>query len=83
MQENKMYVKDDTGAEIEMEILFTFQNEENGKNYVLFFNPKENSDEVFAAVYDEEGNLTEVSSDEEWAMIEEVFGAFVNEEEKE
>ena len=82
MEENKMYVIDDAGNEIEMEILFTFANEESGKNYVLFLNPQDDSDEVFVASYDEEGNLAEVTSEEEWTMVEEVFGAFVDEQEK-
>jgi uncharacterized protein YrzB (UPF0473 family) len=82
MLENKMYVIDDEGNEIEMEILFTFSNEEAGKNYVLFLNPQADSEEVFAASYDEEGTLTEVTDEDEWAMVEEVFGAFVDEQEQ-
>lgn len=80
MEENIMYVIDDEGNETAMEILFTFENDELSKKYVLFFDPS-NDEDIFAASYDEEGNLFDVETEEEWTMIEEVFGAFYNEEE--
>ncbi len=82
MESNTLFVVDDTGKEIEMEVLFTFENEENGHKYVLYFNPEDESGEVFASIYDDEGNLTPIENEEEWALVEEVFGAFINEEEE-
>jgi len=80
--ENKMYIYDDAGTEIEMEILFTFESEDYGKNYVLYYNPNDEEDQVFVSSFDDEGNLLDVTDAEEWAMVEEVYGAFIEDEEK-
>ena len=66
-----------------MEILFTFDNEELKKQYVLFKNNNDESDEIFASCYDDEGNLFPIESDSEWEMVEEVLGAFIEENEDE
>ena len=76
LDSNTLYVKDENGKEVAMEILFTFANEEMGKQYVVFVDPNYDSGEVFASCYDDEGNLLP----SEWEMVEEVLGAF-NEEE--
>lgn len=80
LETNSLFVKDEDGNEKEMEILFTFEDEERKKNYVVFCDPNAEDDEVFASVYDAEGNLLPVESDAEWTMIEEVLGAFQEEE---
>lgn len=80
MESNHLFVIDESGNEIEMEVLFTFDNDETNKKYVLYFDPNDESGEVFASIYDDEGNLTPVESEEEWAMVEEVFGAFVSDD---
>lgn len=77
MLENKIIVVDDNDKEIEMEILFTFESEELGRQYVLYLNPEDETGEVFASAYTEEGDLLEISDEKEWAMIEEVFESFV------
>ena len=78
MESNHLFVIDESGNDIEIEVLFTFDNDETNKKYVLYFDPNDESGEVFASIYDDEGNLTPVESEEEWAMVEEVFGAFVS-----
>lgn len=80
LDSNTLYVKDENGKEVAMEILFTFANEEMGKQYVVFVDPDDDSGEVFASCYDDEGNLLPIESESEWEMVEEVLGAF-NEEE--
>ena len=40
MEDNKMIVYDEQGNEIEMEIMFTF-DDDNHNSYVIFFNPKD------------------------------------------
>ena len=77
--DNKFYVIDDEGKELEMQILFTFENE--GSNYVLYFDPKTDSGDVFASKFDEENRLIPIEEDSEWDMVEEVLGAFEDEEE--
>ena len=76
LESKSLFVKDETGKEVEMEILFTFDDDQKNKKYVVFTNPADDNDEVFASCYDEEGNLLPIDTDEEWAMVEEVLGAF-------
>ncbi len=78
---NSIFVTDETGQEKEMEILFTFDNKDD--RYVLFVDPNSETGEVFASRYDESGNLFTIEDEEEWAMIEEVLGAFQEDEEAE
>ena len=80
LDSNTLYVKDENGKEVAMEILFTFANEEMEKQYVVFVDPNDESGEVFASCYDDEGNLLPIETESEWEMVEEVLGAF-NEEE--
>lgn len=82
LESKTMYVEDQDGNEIEMEIIFTFDNEESGKQYVIFQDSKSENEEMFASCYDNEGNLTPIETDAEWTMVEEVLGAFMEEEEK-
>ncbi len=79
-ESKRLLVVDEFGKEIEMEILFTFS--ENSKNYVVYFDPKEESEEMtlYASVYDEEGHLYPVETDEEWNLIDEVVGSFMEDE---
>ncbi|MEG1732511.1 MAG: DUF1292 domain-containing protein, partial [Longicatena sp.] len=72
LDSSSLYVSDENGNEKRMEILFTFEDEERKKSYVVFVDPDEESDEVFASAYDAEGNLLPVDNEEEWRMIEEV-----------
>ena len=46
---------------------------------MLFTDPKDEEGEVFACSYNEEGEMEPVEDPDEWSMIEEVFGAFVEE----
>ena len=79
LESNTLFVTDENGNEMEMEILFTFEDEEHGRKYVVFANP-DDDEEVFASAYDEAGNLLPVETQEEWDMIEEVIGAFSEED---
>jgi len=88
MEDKTFVVIDEQGKEIECEVLFTFDSDETGKSYVLYFEKGQNEDEqveIFASVYDPEkedgGELTPVETDEEWEMIEEVLNTFSEEEE--
>ena len=66
LETNTMFVTDESGNEKEMEILFTFEDEEKGRKYVVFADPEDEGEEVFASAYDDEGNLMPVETDEEW-----------------
>lgn len=77
LESNKILITEEDGTETEMEILFTFDDDSRNKSYVLFTDPKDEEGEVFACSYTDEGEMEPVEDPEEWSMIEEVFGAFV------
>ena len=81
MDTNKFVVTDENGVEIEMEILFTFQLDNDERNFVLYTNPADDSGEVIAAIYDEYGKLSQIEAEDDWAMVEEVFNSFIEEQE--
>ncbi len=83
--EQHLTIIDEEGNEILCQILFTFESEELGKKYVLFYPLSSEEDEdgkvdVMAASYvegeDGQGELSPVETDEEWALIEEVLQEF-------
>ena len=73
MDNNKIFITDDSGKETEMNIYFTFTA--NDKNYVLVYETGK-EDYIFAFTFDDDGNLFAVEDEEELSMIEEVVGAF-------
>ena len=81
LDSSSLYVTDENGNEKRMEILFTFEDEEHKRKYVVFMDPEAEDEEVYASAYNDEGELLPVESDEEWQMIEEVIGAFQEDEE--
>lgn len=81
LDSNSLYVKDENGNEKRMTILFTFDNEVAKKQYVVFQDPEQDEDEVYASAYDENGQLLPIETDEEWEMVEEVINTFVEDNE--
>ena len=89
----KWYVIDAEGNEKLCQILFTLKSEEFGKNYVVFYPIESIEDEeseqiqLMAASYveneDGTGELSEVETDEEWEMVNEVLAAFQEDVEEE
>ena len=55
MIEKEIFVFDEDGNELKMEIEFTYTDEATSKEYVFYFDPN-NEEELFVAGYDEEGN---------------------------
>ena len=79
--EKQITIRDEEGNEHLMEILFTYEHEERGKKYVFLYT-KENPEDVIAMEYNDNGELFEIESDEEYEEVEEVFNAFMDEQEK-
>ena len=78
--DKRLIVTDETGQETEMEIVLTFDDEENGRKYVLVKDPSEDMEDVYAFTYDDEGNLEPVEEGTpEFEMCAEVLGAFEEE----
>ena len=56
LDSNSLYVYDEDGNEKKMTILFTFDSDETGCQYVVFQDPDNDEDEVFASRYDDKGS---------------------------
>lgn len=81
LDSNSLYVKDENGNEKRMTILFTFDNDELKKQYVVFQDPDLETGEVYASAYNDQGELLPIENEEEWEMVEEVINTFVEDEE--
>lgn len=89
LEDEYITLVDEEGNEELHEVLLTFESEDFDKSYVLVV-PASATDtevEVFAFSYEEsdgglEGELGDIETDEEWDMIEEVLGAFMEDEEE-
>ncbi len=85
MDDKTLRVVDEQGNEKDFEIVLTFKSDQTGKSYVVYKEPGD-SDEVFAASYDEKetdgGDLKPIETDEEFDIIEEVLNTFLEEEDE-
>lgn len=82
LNEKQMVVTDEAGVDHLVNILFTYTNEERGKSYVVFYE-ESNKEELIAMIYDEETKeLSDIEDDEEFAEVEEVLAAFLDEQEE-
>ncbi|PLR78053.1 hypothetical protein CU633_07275 [Bacillus sp. V3-13] len=91
--ENHITVVDEEGNEQLCEVLFTFDSEEFGKSYVLYYPVGADEDdeediEIHASAFmpneeNEEGELMPIETDEEWDMIEEMLNTFLENEDEE
>lgn len=79
INEDEILVTDENGESKTMKILFTYENEERGHNYVYLYD-ENNEDDVLVYIYDEKDmSLMEIEDDEEYNEAEEVFNTFVDE----
>ena len=76
MKDNSIFITDDNGKEVEMHIYLTF--EANNKKYVVVYS-EDNEDELYSFIYDDNGNLFQIESEEELQMVDEVVGAYEEE----
>ena len=79
MKKNSFSMIDENGNEIIYDVLFTFESDETGKNYIVYTdNTKDESGniQVYASIYDPEdpkGKLEAITSDKEWKVIETIL----------
>lgn len=80
--ENKIFISDENGKEIEMNILFTYEYDD--ADYVIVY-PNDNDEDLYCLKYDEDGNLYVVEDEEELAKAQEIIDAFdgIDDEEEE
>lgn len=82
-------IVDEDGNESLYEILFTFESEDYGKNYVILYPAGSSEDEdvelqAYSYIEQEDGQsgeLQPIESEAEWDMVEEVLNTFLSEEE--
>ena len=76
---------DENGNEIIYDVLFTFENDENGKNYIVYTdNHKDDQGniEVYASIYDPddpESKLEAIKTEKEWKVIETILATLQEE----
>ena len=79
MKNNSFTLIDDTGKEVEYDVLFTFDSEETGKSYIAYTdNTKDENGnvEVYASIYDTKNpnsKLEAIETDKEWKVIETIL----------
>lgn len=71
---NTLILSDEEGNEKAFTILFTFENEDNGRQYVVVQDP-DDEDEVYGFRYTDDGELTPLDEDE-FPMVSEVLEAW-------
>ena len=84
----KIIIKNEKNESIECDVLFTFDNNETNKSYIVYTdNTKDElgNTRVYANTFDEfseEGTLGTVETEAEWAIIEQIFST-INDNKKE
>ena len=88
MEKNgKINITDKDGNIIECDILFTFDGEETKKSYIVYTNNEKDelgNLKVYANIYDpynDNGILEVVETEEEWAIIEQIFDSIKDKKE--
>lgn len=81
MENNKIKILDDNGNLIEREILFTFECEELGKNYIAYNDANNDMNQVICvASYDpdvELNKLEPITDPEELKMVNDVLNEII------
>jgi len=86
MQEERITFKltNEEGKEVEYEVLFTFESNETGKNYISYTDNEIDEDgniKVYASIYEpnEDGTINEnttlipIETDKEWEIIQTIL----------
>lgn len=85
-KENTFIVVNDKGEEVVCEILFTYEDEKTGTNYMVYTDNKlddEGNTMVYASIFDpEEENpiLKPIETEEEWKLIEGILDSLLDNE---
>ncbi len=70
---------DQEGNEIVYDVLFTFESEETGKNYIVYTDQSKDENgniQVYASIYDPNdpnSKLEAITTDKEWKVIETIL----------
>ena len=79
MNKNTFSMIDENGNEVVYDVLFTFENDETHKNYIVYTDNKKDevgNTEVYASIYDPENpnsRLEAIKTEKEWKVIETIL----------
>lgn len=85
MNKNSFTIIDPEGVEKTYDVLFTFDNEETKKSYIIYTDNTLDSNgnvEVYASIYDPKdphSKLEEIKTDKEWKVIETILSSIEEE----
>ncbi len=88
MNKNSFTIIDPDGVEKTYDVLFTFDNEETKKSYIIYTDntlDKNGNVEVYASIYDPKdphSKLEEIKTDKEWKVIETILSSIEEEVKK-
>jgi uncharacterized protein YrzB (UPF0473 family) len=79
-----IYIPDEDGNEEEFEVIMKFEVDDSDKKYMMVVpvDGDEETDEVYAFRYEEDGDdlqLFTIEDEQEWEMVEETFNTLVAE----
>lgn len=82
-----IYIPDEDGNEEEFEVVMKFEVEGSDQKYMMVvpMDSEEESDEVYAFRYEEDGDdlkLYTIEDEEEWNMVEETFNTLLEQEDE-
>lgn len=79
MKKNTFSMLDENGKEVVYDVLFTFENDENHKNYIVYTDNERDASgniEVYASIYypdDPHSKLEAIETEKEWKVIETIL----------
>ena len=79
MKKNTFSMIDENGNEIIYDVLFTFENDETKKSYIVYTDntkDEKGNTQVYASIYDPEdpqSKLEAITTDQEWKVIETIL----------
>ena len=82
--DNVLVLEDELGNEKEFRIMFTYEDEETGKKYVYYYDDSTDDEdeelELYVSAYDENNNIYNIEDEKEFALVEEVYNTFIEEQ---
>lgn len=87
-QDNIFTIINDEGVEIKCEILFTYENDETGVNYMAYTDnttDEEGNTKVYASIFDpneENPILLPIETEEEWQLINSILESLTDSNEE-
>ena len=85
MKKNTFSMIDENGNEIIYDVLFTFESEETGKNYIVYTDnsrDEKGNIVVYASIYypdDPKSKLEAIKTEKEWKVIETILNTLQEE----